>query len=57
MDFASWKDRKVLAGVLKTIYRAKDADAARAALEAFDASQWGAKISRHRAELAPELDG
>jgi putative transposase len=43
MDFASWKDRKVLAGVLKTIYRAKDADAARAALEAFDASQWGQK--------------
>ena len=43
MDFASWKDRKVLAGVLKTIYRAKDADAARAALEGFDASQWGQK--------------
>jgi putative transposase len=43
MDFASWKDRKGLAGVLKTIYRAKDADAARAALEAFDASQWGQK--------------
>ena len=43
MDFASWKDRKVLAGGLKTIYRAKDADAARAALEAFDASQWGQK--------------
>jgi hypothetical protein len=21
MDFASWKDRKILAGVLKTIYR------------------------------------
>ena len=43
MDFAAWKDRKVLAGVLKTIYRAKDADAARAALEAFDASQRGQK--------------
>jgi putative transposase len=28
MDFASWKDLKVLAGVLKTIYRVKDADAA-----------------------------
>src|SRR5450631_4353680 len=37
MDFASWKDRKVLAGALKTIYRAKDAEAAKAALEAFDA--------------------
>jgi putative transposase len=43
MDFASWKDRKVLAGALKAIYRAKDADAARAALEAFDASHWGQK--------------
>ena len=43
MDFAAWKDRKILAGVLKTIYRAKDADAARAALEAFDASQRGQK--------------
>jgi putative transposase len=43
MDFASWKDRKILAGALKTIYRAKDADAARAALEAFDASSWGRK--------------
>lgn len=43
MDFASWKDRKVLAGSLKTIYRAKDADAGKAALEAFDASHWGQK--------------
>ena len=43
MDFASWKDRKILAGALKTIYRAKDTDAARAALEAFDASSWGRK--------------
>ena len=43
MDFASWKDRKILAGALKTIYRAKDADAAKAALEAFDASPWGQK--------------
>ena len=43
MDFASWKDRKVLAGVLRTIYRAKDADGARSALETFDASSWGRK--------------
>ena len=43
MDFASWKDRKVLAGSLKTIYRAKDADAGKAALEAFDASHRGQK--------------
>ena len=43
MDFASWKDRKVLAGALKAIYRAKDADAAKSALEAFDTSHWGEK--------------
>jgi putative transposase len=43
MDFASWKDRKVLAGALKAIYRAKDADAAKSALEAFDTSHWGQK--------------
>jgi transposase-like protein len=43
MDFASWKDRKVLAGALKAIYRAKDADAAKSALEAFDTSHWDEK--------------
>ena len=43
MDFASWKDRKILAGALKAIYRAQDADAARAALEAFDSGPWGRK--------------
>ena len=43
MDFASWKDRKILAGELKTVYRAKDADAAKTALEAFDAGAWGRK--------------
>ena len=43
MDFASWKDRKILAGELKAIYRAKDADAAKAAMEAFDSGPWGQK--------------
>lgn len=37
MDFASFKDRKPLAAALKAVYRAKDADAARAALEDFAA--------------------
>jgi putative transposase len=41
MDFASWKDRKALAGALKDIYRATDATAAEAALTAFEASFWG----------------
>ena len=43
MDSASWKDRKALAGALKAIYRAVDADAAGQALEAFDAGPWGRK--------------
>jgi putative transposase len=43
MDFASWKDRKSVAAELKAVYRAKDADAAAAALDAFDAGPWGRK--------------
>jgi putative transposase len=34
MEFASWKDRKAIAGELRAIYRAKDA---------FDAGPWGRK--------------
>jgi transposase-like protein len=43
LDYASWKDRKSLATELKTVYRAGDAEAASAALEAFDAGPWGRK--------------
>jgi putative transposase len=43
MDFASWKDRKPIAAALKTIYRSKDADAGRQALDEFDAGPWGKK--------------
>ena len=43
LDFASWKDRKLIAADLKTIYRAQDADAGKKALEAFDAGPWGKK--------------
>jgi putative transposase len=43
MDFAAWKDRKSIAAALKEIYRAKDADAGRQALDAFDAGPWGEK--------------
>jgi putative transposase len=42
-DFASWKDRKAIAAALKEIYRAKDADAGRQALDAFDTGPWGKK--------------
>jgi putative transposase len=43
MEFASWKDRKAIAGELRAIYRAKDAEAGEAALDAFDAGPWGRK--------------
>ena len=43
LDFVSYKDRRAVAAELKTVYRAKDADAGMAALEAFDASDWGQK--------------
>lgn len=41
MDFVSWKDRKALAGALKTVYRATDAIAAEEALTAFEGGEWG----------------
>src|SRR4051794_20152305 len=40
LDFVSWKDRKPVAGALKGIYRAVDADAGEAALSAFEQSFW-----------------
>ena len=43
LDFVSYKDRKAVAAALKEIYRAKDADAGAAALEAFAAGEWGLK--------------
>ena len=43
MDFASWKDRRAIAAELKKVYRAKDADAGKVALDAFDAGPWGKK--------------
>jgi len=43
MGFASWKDRKAIASALKSVYRADNADAGLAALEAFEESAWGQK--------------
>ena len=43
MDFASWKDRKGVAQALRAVYRAADADAGLAALDAFEAGPWGEK--------------
>src|SRR3546814_579925 len=43
MGFASWKDRKAIASALKSVYRADNAEAGLAALEAFEESAWGQK--------------
>ncbi len=43
LAFVSYKDRKSVAAALKQIYRARDADAGKAALEAFAEGPWGAK--------------
>jgi len=43
LDFVSYKDRKLVAAALKDIYRAVDAVAAQAALDAFEAGDWGRK--------------
>lgn len=41
---ASWKDPKELAAASKPIYQAANADAAQAALDAFEADPWRAKF-------------
>jgi len=43
MGFASWKDRKAIAGALRSVYRAENAEAGLAALNAFEAGPWGRK--------------
>ena len=43
LDFVSYKDRKAVAAALREIYRAKDAAAGAAALDAFAAGSWGLK--------------
>jgi putative transposase len=41
LEFTSWKDRKAIVPVLRGIYRARDADAGLAALDAFEDGFWG----------------
>jgi transposase-like protein len=43
LEFVSWKDRKPVVPALREIYRARDAHAGMAALEAFEAGHWGKK--------------
>jgi transposase-like protein len=44
LDYASWKDRKALAAAIRPIYTAVTAEAAEAALDAFEAGSWGQKF-------------
>jgi putative transposase len=44
LEFATWKERKPLAMALRPIYTAVNAEAARAALEAFERGPWGTKF-------------
>jgi len=44
LDFASWKDRKLLAAALRPIYTAASAEAAQAELDAFEQGFWGCKF-------------
>jgi len=44
LDFANWKERKTMATALRTIYGAPSADAAGAALDAFERGPWGQKF-------------
>jgi putative transposase len=60
LDYVSYKDRKAVAAALKEVYRARNAEAGRAALDAFDEGPWGRKYPviaqtwrRHWTEVIP----
>jgi transposase-like protein len=44
LEFANWKQRKPLAAALRAIYTAPSADAAYAALDAFEHQEWGQRF-------------
>jgi putative transposase len=44
LDYASWKDRKLLAAAIRPIYTAANAEAAQAELDAFEQGPWGRKF-------------
>ena len=44
LDYASWKDRKLLAAAIKPVYTAPSAEAAQAQLDAFEQGPWGQKF-------------
>jgi transposase-like protein len=44
LDYASWKERKMLAAAIRPIYTAASAEAAQAELDAFEQGPWGKKF-------------
>jgi len=44
LDYASWKDRKLLAAAIRPIYTAANAEAALGELDAFEQGPWGKKF-------------
>ena len=44
LDYANWKDRKLLAAAIKPIYTAASVEAAQAELDAFEQGPWGQKF-------------
>ncbi len=44
LEYASWKDRKLLAAAIRPIYTAANAEAALAELDAFEQGPWGQKF-------------
>jgi len=44
LSYANWKERKALAAAIKPIYTAPSAEAAEAALDAFEAGPWGERF-------------
>jgi putative transposase len=60
LDYVSYKGRREVAAALKEVYRARNAEAGRAALDAFDEGPWGRKYPviaqtwrRHWTEVIP----
>jgi len=45
LDYASWKDRKLLATALRPVYTAANAEAAAQALDEFERGTWGQKYA------------
>jgi putative transposase len=45
LDYASWRDRKLLAQALRPVYTAASAEAAAAALDEFERGPWGQKYA------------